>query len=278
MVPDALAFAAMMSFDMGAKSLVYRFASLVGRDSLQPFWGFVSLGALAIQGIGTGSSIGLSGERKYLQRLKQRVQNSVCIDAGGHHGEYAALLTETFGQVPIHIFEPSRTNQKILRERFRDCSNVVVNPEGLSDRCDEVTLFSTDPGSAIGSLYARRLDHFGETMTATEGITTTTLDVYCEKANIKKIGLLKLDIEGHELAALHGAEGLLAKRQISVIQFEFGGCNIDSRTFFQDFWYLLAARGFLMHRLLPSGQLHRIAGYKEIHEQFRTTNFVALLS
>ncbi len=34
---------------------------------------------------------------------------------------------------------------------------------------------------------------------------------------------LKLDIEGHELAALQGAQKLLSRGAVDVIQFELGG-------------------------------------------------------
>ncbi|WP_445778772.1 hypothetical protein [Shewanella sp.] len=45
--------------------------------------------------------------------------------------------------------------------------------------------------------------------------------------------MIKIDIEGHELSVLKvfGA----AIEATKVIQFEFGDCNIDTRTYFQDF-------------------------------------------
>jgi hypothetical protein len=49
--------------------------------------------------------------------------------------------------------------------------------------------------------------------------------------------MVKMDIEGHELTALKGFGAALDVAR--VLQFEFGGCNIDSRTYFQDFWYFL---------------------------------------
>jgi hypothetical protein len=51
---------------------------------------------------------------------------------------------------------------------------------------------------------------------------------------IQRIDLLKLDTEGHELSVLEGARRLLESRAIDTIQFEFGGANIDSRTFLRD--------------------------------------------
>jgi hypothetical protein len=70
---------------------------------------------------------------------------------------------------------------------------------------------------------------------------------------------------------------MLRERRIDRILFEFGGCNIDSRSYFQDFYYFLRNFGFTqLFRLAPSGYLVPIPKYREIDEQFRTTNFVAI--
>jgi hypothetical protein len=60
-----------------------------------------------------------------------------------------------------------------------------------------------------------------------------------------------------------------------MLTFEFGGCNIDSRTYFQDFWYLLQDYGLrYFYRITPMGLLVYLPQYDEIDEQFRTTNYL----
>ena len=110
-------------------------------------------------------------------------------------------------------------------------------------------------------------------MHAQEEIKIKTIDSYCDEHAIKTINLLKLDIEGHELDALKGAKRMLSSGAIDFIQFEFGGCNIDSRTYFQDFYYLLKD-DFRFFRILKDG-LFPIKSYKEEYEVFITTNFLA---
>jgi hypothetical protein len=85
--------------------------------------------------------------------------------------------------------------------------------------------------------------------------------------------LIKIDVEGHELDVLKGGLNTLAIAQ--VIQFEFGGCNIDTQTFFQDFWYLFAEAGFAIYRVSRDRPIH-ISQYSEADECFRTTNFLAV--
>jgi len=62
--------------------------------------------------------------------------------------------------------------------------------------------------------------------------------------------------------------------RVGVVQFEFGGCNIDTRTFLQDFWYLLTGAGYRLHRLGPNG-LTPVDRYRETDEVFVTTNYFA---
>ena len=79
-------------------------------------------------------------------------------------------------------------------------------------------------------------------------------------------------MEGHELAVFKGMEKILAGRTPpKVIQFEFGGCNIDTRTYFRDF-FLMFNNKYEIHRQTPFG-LTAIEQYRETDECFRTTNF-----
>ena len=63
---------------------------------------------------------------------------------------------------------------------------------------------------------------------------------------------------------------------VDMVSFEFGGCNIDTRTFFKDFWYFFSEIEFSLFRITPSGYLFPLKSYQETYEQFRTMNFVAL--
>lgn len=67
---------------------------------------------------------------------------------------------------------------------------------------------------------------------------------------------------------------MICNNKIEVIQFEFGGCNIDSRTYFQDFYYLLKDN-YKIYRILKNG-LIEIKSYKEIYEIFITINYLAI--
>ena len=87
-----------------------------------------------------------------------------------------------------------------------------------------------------------------------------------------------MDIEGHELHALRGAARILKRRGVDAIEFEFGSANVNSRTFFRDYFDLLTAAGFAISRIAPGGTLFPVRIYHERLEYFRgATNYLAVL-
>jgi hypothetical protein len=50
---------------------------------------------------------------------------------------------------------------------------------------------------------------------------STTLDHFCVSQNIERVDFLKIDVEGAELSVLRRAAGLLTRRKILAVYFEF---------------------------------------------------------
>ena len=180
----------------------------------------------------------------------------------------------------IHCFEPSIHTFRLLQDSYlknhSQYKNIFLNNVGLGAKNATATLHYDAKGSGLASLTKRRLEHFNIDFNQSEEVKITTLDEYCKSHNITHIHLLKMDVEGHELDILHGAKDMFAQNAIDIATFEFGGCNIDTRTFFQDFWYFFKEQKMQLYRILPNGTLHKIPAYKELYEQFTTTNFVAI--
>ena len=247
---------------------------------LQPFWEFMLDVTLYGMNIGPASLPLYSGETYLLKNLRKilRKKNDSVItvfDVGANIGDYALEAYSILGAATrIFCFEPSNATFEILKENTRCIDTIVAHHHGFSDRDEALELFSDKQGSGLASVYGRRLDHLGTHLRNREMVRLSTIDRFCRENNIMSINLLKVDVEGHEYKVFEGAAGMLDANTIDVIQFEFGGCNIDSRTFFQDFYYLLNPK-YRLFRLAVDG-IVPIDIYNEKYEQFRTTNFIAI--
>jgi FkbM family methyltransferase len=200
----------------------------------------------------------------------------LAIDMGGNVGNYTAELRLRLPALEIHVFEPSPENAGRLQDRFSGDRRIHVVPSAVSDENSEAVLHSDSAGSGLASLARRRLDHFGISFDTQQPVQTLRFEDYWNDVlHRRTIDLVKLDIEGHEMVALKGCGAAIDHAR--VIQFEFGGCNIDSRTYFQDFWYFFKERAvqFRLSRMTPWG-LQEIPCYSERDEFFCTTNYLAV--
>lgn len=141
---------------------------------------------------------------------------------------------------------------------------------------EERILYYNKKGSGLASLTKRDLTFRNIPFEDSEKVEILTLDTYCQQKSIEHISLLKIDVEGHELDVFAGAKEMFAKGAIDIVTFEFGGCNIDTRTFFKDFWLFFEKENMALYRFLPSKKLLKLDNYKESYEQFTTTNYLAI--
>ncbi|MGA9987446.1 MAG: hypothetical protein WBP69_06675, partial [Terriglobales bacterium] len=74
---------------------------------------------------------------------------------------------------------------------------------------------------------------------------------------------------GAELAAFRGTARSFSRGAIGALSLEFGSGNMNSRTFFRDFWDFLTGYGFEIYRVLPGGNILQIDEYYEDLEYFR---------
>jgi FkbM family methyltransferase len=233
-----------------------------------------------LMGIGPGGAVSASGEQAIFQILRKSIKPPYCLfDVGSNKGQFLRLILASFGtdDFSVHCFEPGHEAFRFLAESLKGDKRIKLNNIGISKEKGTTVLYFDRAGSALASLTKRRLDHFGINFDKSEKIEISTIDNYCAENAIAHIHLLKIDVEGHELDVLAGARKMLDGRSIDLITFEFGGCNIDTRTFFQDYWYFFAQSNMTIFRITPSGYFYPIESYKEIHEQFRTANFIAAL-
>jgi FkbM family methyltransferase len=207
-----------------------------------------------------------NGEANVLKILKEEEPQPLIFDVGANVGLYVKAVQEVFqGRARIYAFEPSIYTFNKLRKNTEGISSY---PFGFGSKNEKVDLYYTELGSGHNSVYDRQVCNFKNK----ETVELRTIDSFCFENNIKYIDLLKIDVEGNELEVLKGAKETIIKN----IQFEFGGTNIDSRTYFRDFWNLLHDK-YNIYRIVKDG-ICEIKEYSEsANEIFTKIDYFARL-
>ena len=224
-------------------------------------------------GFGSGDDLALSNERCVFDLVRNDAP--VLIDAGAHVGGYASFFLTHFPNGQAYCFEPVQAHFDLLQRKLASVNRVELFQFALSDFVGETSIYRDAQVSGLASLSKRKLDHFSISMNIEETVKVTTLDTFASQQSIEYVDLLKLDVEGHELKVLQGATELFSSHRVGVVQFEFGGCNLDTRTSLRDFYFFMTRYGFCMYVINRYG-LEQIKHYREMYEQYRTTNFVGV--
>ncbi|MEI8291588.1 MAG: FkbM family methyltransferase [Verrucomicrobiota bacterium] len=208
--------------------------------------------------------------------LRIRRPRPVVFDVGANVGSWTQNLLQLVPGAKVYMFDPSPGCQAAIREK--NLPGVAIIPCALGETPGEMLYYTSSPTDGSASLHPRRDTPF-ETFNYRQMIVPVrTLDEIIETEKIDFVDFMKMDIEGHELFALKGARRALAAGKIRALSFEFGCGNVNSRTFFRDFWDLLGAADFAIYRITPGGKNILVADYYEDAEYFRgATNYIAEL-
>lgn len=225
-------------------------------------------------GKGSGSNWSLQAEVKATQSIT-RTTAPVLLDVGANFGEWSFLMHRIFPQARILLVEPQPCCQQVILERR--IPNTTLIPHAVSSTTCGTRLYVDRDKPGIASLHQRRESYFQSSQFAEQQVHTTTIDEIVAGHGLARIDFMKMDIEGHELHGLKGAIKSLERKVIRALSFEFGACNINSRTYFHDFWDLLHPLDYRIYRVLPSARLMPISEYYEDCEYFRgVSNYFAV--
>jgi len=169
-------------------------------------------------------------------------QPGVIVDAGANVGQTALAFARYWPRASIHSFEPVGASYAQL------CANCAALP---AIRCHHYALGEADEemnmllqeNSELNSLSPQAAP---SATNASERIRVRRLDDWAVEQGAGRIDLLKMDVEGHELRLLDGAEGLLRAGKIDAV---FAECrflrNDTPQVLFQDLDQRLTDAGML---------------------------------
>jgi FkbM family methyltransferase len=147
--------------------------------------------------------------------FKGKLDSKISLDIGSNIGNHTVALSK-FSKM-VYAFEPNPYVFDVLKLNIQNLKNVRGFNFGVSnfnqDIIAKVPLLNCGGGSTSLDAKNTKANHFYETL-----FKLKALDQFRLLSN-KDIGLIKIDVEGHELQALKGMKILLKKNK-PVILFE----------------------------------------------------------
>lgn len=135
----------------------------------------------------------------------------ICLDVGGNIGYFSLNFAKSAGpDGRVYVFEPIERNVLTIRLAaiMNRLNNIEVLESAVADSSGEVSLEIPDDDSAYAHMSTGRAD----ARTAT--VKCITLDEFIKSKHVKKISVLKVDVEGAEHLVLKGASSLLTDKKI----------------------------------------------------------------
>lgn len=200
------------------------------------------------------------------------------FDVGAHRGRWALPLLERAKWlrregVTVHAFEPAARDFAGLREvltEYDDGERLVLRRLGMGHA----------PGTAV--LHPSRVDGAASVLGVAqpggppEEIELVSFDEYCRQQGIEQVRLLKVDVEGQDFHVLEGATGMLERRAVDLVQFEYEARWIHARAYLKDVFDLLQPLGYRIGKLTSRG-VEFYSHWDVALETFRQGNYLACL-
>ena len=147
-------------------------------------------------------------------RILAGLQLNTVVDIGASRGQFALCIRRLYPHAQIFSFEPLRKPAVAWMRNFGADTRARLFNKAIALQSGSATMHVSrwDVSSSLLPFAQAQHDNFPLTEEASkEVVETTTLDACVEERLIQGSALLKLDVQGFELSALHGC-GLLLER------------------------------------------------------------------
>ena len=158
------------------------------------------------------------------------LQNPIIFDVGAHEGESVLRFQNIFSKSQIYSFEPQKIQyEKIINYKFLDSKvyNIALsNKEGSAEffitaKTSNSSLLDINSTSYKAKNAAEKRGLDPENFVQEKVIVKTERgDDFCEKNNIKKIDILKIDTQGNNSLVIEGFKKMIDEKRIDVIETE----------------------------------------------------------
>ena len=157
-------------------------------------------------------------EEETTRLFREKVKGGdIVVDLGANIGYYTLLSAKIVGgSGKVYAFEPDPSNYKILTSNIKlnGYNNIITEGKAVSDKVGTLDLYLDAQDMGAHTIYRTAKN---KKIISVESIT---LDKYF-KGREFPIDIVKMDIEGAEMAALMGMQNIISKNQNLKIFMEF---------------------------------------------------------
>lgn len=174
------------------------------------------------------------------------------VDLGANEGDWTASVLRVFPGLEVLAAEPGAEPLGVLRPRFAATPNVTVVPRAVTDATGTASFHRTEssvfasllpPSESLRELYPESPVEVVETVE----VETVTLD---ELVGDRRVSLLKLDVQGGELAVLRGGARALAQTDAVLAEVLFLP-HYEGDATFAALHEAMTELGFVLYELSP---------------------------
>lgn len=145
------------------------------------------------------------------------------IDVGSHRGQFAVFALARFLSARVLCFEPLPEPRNVLVdvvEEDRDRVEIFPYAAAPESSCKEMHVSRIDDSSSLLPIGQRQVTAFPGTEVKTV-VPVRTVRIDEVVAAVEKPCLMKVDVQGYELQAIRGAEGLLPSVTYLLVECSF---------------------------------------------------------
>lgn len=141
-----------------------------------------------------------------------RLSPDLLLDVGANRGQFSLMAKILMPRLPIHAYEPLRTEAQVYRKIHGSRSDVRLHEIalGMNNENALIHISKSADSSSLLPIGARQLAIFPETAeVGSEMIKVAALDSFVDHWCEARNALLKIDVQGFELKVLMGARSAL---------------------------------------------------------------------
>jgi FkbM family methyltransferase len=181
--------------------------------------------------------------------VKSKIKDKIFFDIGCNIGEFGEFLIKNKYNGKMFLFDPMDNIRNNDLKKYG-----IFEKKLFWDKIKKKNFFLDSNNKEAGTNSIFDMNKIGYKAKSRKiTLTTSTVDNYVLKNNIRKIDYLKIDTEGSEFRILLGMKKSLTNKIIKYIHLEFGHAAMADKKYIKDYYDYLIQFNYDMYIIKPKG-------------------------